>query len=360
MIDLNILAPRSIRYFGDLHPFRKWHKSLKEQGINVAFYDSHTDKNLPNSEYLLLHHRYFDTGIFSGWENSPEKGEEIRKFLTTIKTGVKKLIWFDANDSSGTTQFPIISHVDVFVKKQRLKDLNYYAGNASDLKNVKVWLHPEVPQKKFVPCPADQLYKIKLGWNIAYLDYRNFLLHYRVRKYLSYYIGYKLFPIHYTPVDADREYDVTFRGTVNYNSRQDPVNAQRSKVLKLLTTLPHKIATGGVVTRSQYLNELRTSKITISPFGYGEVCYRDFETFISGSVLVKPSMEHLQTFPNLFIPGETYVPVDWNLNNLEETIDRILSNYNFYKEIAANGQEHYQKYMNDAELFIRQVRSLLI
>lgn len=358
MINLNILAPASIKYFGDLHPFRKWERAFREQGIYITIYDSHTDKNLFNAEYLLMHQRYFDAGIFRGWETLSERGDEIRKFLTKAKREVKKLIWFDANDSTGTTHFPIISFVDVFVKKQILKDLDYYAGNESELKNTRIWTDPQAPNKKFSPCPPDQIHKIKLGWNIAYFDYRNFRLHHQLRKYLSYFISYNLFPIQYTPASTKRDFDLTFRGTINYNS-PNAIADQRTKVLELFKTLPYKIATGGAVDRSKYLSELRASKITISPFGYGEVCFRDFEAFISGSLLLKPSMEHLQTFPNLFVPDETYVSVNWNLDNLEEKLDDLLSNYNRYQEIAANGQDHYRKHIDNSEIFISHIKSLL-
>lgn len=99
--------------------------------------------------------------------------------------------------------------------------------------------------------------------------------------------------------------------------------------------------------------------MSISPFGWGEICYRDFETLISGAVLIKPSMEHLQTYPNIYIPNETYIPVDWNLSDLEEKLEDLLNNYTSYKHIAENAQELYKTNINSAQLFVDCVKRMI-
>src|SRR5690606_40487329 len=47
---------------------------------------------------------------------------------------------------------------------------------------------------------------------------------------------------------------------------------------------------------------------------YGEVCHRDFEAMAAGAVLVKPDSSHIRTNPEIYIPGQTYVPCkpDWS------------------------------------------------
>lgn len=359
MIDLKILAPPNIRYFGDLHPFRKWQKSLRDAGIRVEIYYDHTNKKLLNADRLILHHRYFSNGLINSINTANDTGGDLIKFLIRLKANVGKLIWFDAGDSSGTTQFPIIPFVDVFVKKQVLKDRSYYMGQLNEQKNFMVWSDKTAQQKKFTPCPAGELHKIRVGWNIAFNDYRDFVVHYKLRKYLSYYIDYNAYPIKYTTVNSHRPIDVTFRGKVNYVTTNKVVSDQRNKVLQLFNTLSYKIASGRNLGRSKYLKELTQSKVTISPFGYGEVCFRDFETFISGSLLVKPSMDHLDMFPELFTPNETYVPVSWQLDDLPETLDNIFSNYESYKQIASNGQERYKNAIEGPETFIEALKLII-
>lgn len=70
---------------------------------------------------------------------------------------------FDADDSSGTTQFLVIPFVDVFVKKQVLKDRSFYTGNPKETKNLMVWCDQNVEQKHFLPFPENQIHKIKVG-----------------------------------------------------------------------------------------------------------------------------------------------------------------------------------------------------
>lgn len=85
------------------------------------------------------------------------------------------------------------------------------------------------------------------------------------------------------------------------------------------------VASEGFVPKSKYMRELRRSKLCFSPFGYGEVCWRDFEAVAVGTVLVKPDMSHLETEPDIYRPFETYVPVRWDLSDLNERVRRALA-----------------------------------
>ena len=67
------------------------------------------------------------------------------------------------------------------------------------------------------------------------------------------------------------------------------------------------------------------SRICVSPFGFGEICWRDFEAILFGCLLVKPDMGHVRTQPNVFVPGLTYVPVRWDYADLEEVCAAYLA-----------------------------------
>ena len=60
-------------------------------------------------------------------------------------------------------------------------------------------------------------------------------------------------------------------------------------------------------------------------------------------------MEHLITWPNLYINKQTYLCFDWNFNNLLEIVESVLDNYNNYKEIANEGYNNYIKYTSSDE-----------
>jgi len=81
----------------------------------------------------------------------------------------------------------------------------------------------------------------------------------------------------------------------------------------------------GPLPLAKYLRELGCSKITFSPFGYGEVCWRDYESMALGSLLIKPDMSHLEVNPDIFIPYETYIPLAWDFSDFDEKVIHYLN-----------------------------------
>lgn len=351
MKTLKIIDWPSQRFYSETHPFYRWNSEFKENGIQIKFFNSHLDKNLPDSDYLLIHSRYFEKGKNIFTEQRQDLNYLIN-YLSEIRRTTTKLIWFDASDSSGTSDFAIIPYVDIFLKKQVLKDLNYYINPDSN-SELRIWLNEngsEKPDYPFPACPTDQLKKIRLGWNLGLNDYRYF--GYKMSR-LSNYLSYKLYPLKFTKTYVKRDLDLTFRGTIHKEENGfNKVMLQRQKTLKLLSELNLKIASGKPISKYKYWNELRNSKLSLSPYGWGEVCYRDFETFVAGALLIKPSMEHLYTYPDVYKPYETYFPVSWDLSDLPESLEYLSVNYDNYREIAHAGQQNYKNIISDGYSFV--------
>jgi hypothetical protein len=120
------------------------------------------------------------------------------------------------------------------------------------------------------------------------------------------------------------------------------------------------VASGFPIPKANYLKELRDSKISISPYGWGEVCYRDFESLIAGALLIKPAMSHLVTYPNVYLPNETYIPVSWDLSDLKEKLELIQANYSQHQQIAINGQELCKKISNDGDGFVHTILKAIV
>jgi len=118
------------------------------------------------------------------------------------------------------------------------------------------------------------------------------------------------------------------------------------------------IARSSKISWDDYWSELRNSKITVGPFGWGEICPRDFEAVICGSLLIKPSVEHLDTLPNIFISEKTYVPVKWDFSDLKEQCDYYLRNHAERNSIVKNAEREYAKYFQE-KLFIRKIGEIL-
>src|SRR5437867_7089727 len=96
--------------------------------------------------------------------------------------------------------------------------------------------------------------------------------------------------------------------------------------------------------RREYFHELRTARVGVSPFGYGEVCFRDFEIILAGAALLKPDMSHLETWPPLYLPGETYAAHRWDLSDLRHVVEDLLAG-DRWRQIAARAQRVYRRYL---------------
>lgn len=113
------------------------------------------------------------------------------------------------------------------------------------------------------------------------------------------------------------------------------------------------------VPRRQFFTELRRSKLCFSPFGYGEVAWRDCEAISYGAMVLKPDMSHLEFSPELFVPYETYVPVAWDFSDLEEKVRYYLENERERERIAENAFEVARSYLFERR-FVTQVASLFV
>ena len=110
------------------------------------------------------------------------------------------------------------------------------------------------------------------------------------------------------------------------------------------------------------------SKCVISPFGWGELCPRDFEAFINCGILIKPDMSNFETWPNWYISknngiyGPTYLPFKWDISNLKCQIEFALNRYQNQKQIAFEGQKMYEDYTvgnKSKELFAKRFMELV-
>jgi len=178
----------------------------------------------------------------------------------------------------------------------------------------------------------DMWKRIKLtGWNVGQLvpNYRNF-----------------------QDINPNKSVDICaiFQGKHNYNedhkSRNDlfytehrnglwdKLEPLKSKYNMIYDRLPFE----------EYIRNLWDSKISFSPFGMGEICFRDFECMQYGTIFLKPNQDIVKTIPNIYIAGETYIDIAYDWSNLEERIEYVLSNFNEVNEmINTNVREKFME-----------------
>ena len=116
--------------------------------------------------------------------------------------------------------------------------------------------------------------------------------------------------------------------------------------------------TGFGIRHDRFLRELRGSKLCFSPFGYGEVCWRDYEAVLCGAALIKQDMSHVETAPDIFVPFETYIPVAWDLSDFAEKVHWMLGDDVARRRIARNAFGVLQDYAR-SDAFVTQMAPAL-
>ena len=135
------------------------------------------------------------------------------------------------------------------------------------------------------------------------------------------------------PPASSRPIDLHARFAVGGTPWYQGMRGEAEAALNVLSDL--NVAKGEGVPLARFMVEMRRSKIGFSPFGYGEVCWRDYESVMAGAVLLKPDMSHIETAPDIFVPWETYVPVAWDLSDFEDTTRRLIADHALRDRIAA-------------------------
>lgn len=159
--------------------------------------------------------------------------------------------------------------------------------------------------------------------------------------------GHKNCPLNNFAIDfaQERPIDVFFAGTVkplNINENGVPLNPEepnlyqwhREQAVNAVNTLNHLntvvLGQGQALSYEEYIEVVKKSKIVVSPWGFGEFCYRDFEAMQCGAVLVKPDTSFITYLPNIYQNDITYVPCTADFSDLEQVIATILENFDKY------------------------------
>lgn len=339
-----------LSYKGDVDWFPLWYnnKNLKKEGIKIRFI------NYPSIKYdklfntVVIDSRIFDDILLKkNISKYEEYHNKIISFLENLRKKVDCVLWFDNTDSSGTPQFMVLPWVDRYFKKQLLKDLSLYKSNYYTdrfhidyyVKNYNLEKTKE-DIKGLDAIKLDMKYKkiITLSWNCSLWDYR--YSNYKFLRVLNLYS--RILKLKFVPPYKERK--ILFSANFSYKS-SNLFSFQRKELLKYLTRKfkNNQNISLGYVPYKIFLKNLRTSKAIFSPFLYGEICRSDFETFIFGSALIKPNMDHIITWPNIYIKNKTYIPISWKVEEWEIQIPKILEDQELLVDIATTGQDRYKK-----------------
>ena len=141
-----------------------------------------------------------------------------------------------------------------------------------------------------------------------------------------------------------RDIDISFVGKTQYGDLT--LERHRNQAVETLTKLdPMKFNVHCAVTKTQsvkpytkkrFYEIMLRSKAVLSPWGYGEVCIRDFEAMLAGAIVIKPDMSHLTTVPDFYRANETYIPCRRDFSDVEDLLNRVVDDW---KEFRAMRRE---------------------
>lgn len=305
-------------------------------------------REVPLEEYGRPEHPSDATVVcFQTQFDIPERA--LREHLALIRTRnpnarVVYLDWFAPTDLRLADMISPL--VDAYVSKHLLRDRAQYAQPSfgdTTLMDHYGRTFGLAHEEQYFPVPHRFWDQLHLGPSFATADFMLPVFDRGVRPKGQGWTGKR-------PIDLHAR--IAVGGTPWYQ-------AMRSGCAEAVAGLSEvRCVTGTGVRHDVFLREMRASKLCFSPFGYGEVCWRDYEAVMTGAVLIKQDMSHVETDPDIFVAGETYVPVKWDLSDFEVQVRRHLNDEVARHRIADAAFQRLQDYARSAR-FVDQMAPAL-
>lgn len=280
--------------------------------------------------------------IIPRWSEDPDELctwlKETRTQINQANLSDTKLVLLDTYDQTSSPHFQAFEHVDRYIKGKLLKDRTIYTHDS----------HSGFVYADFVAdtwgfdlkgwhfgsqIPPAHAHKLVCGWSLGITP--------QYRRLLN---STSTVRVPWSMRRIDLHQRTGGLGTPGKN--QQWYQFSRAKGIEAISLLASKfrLSPTGRVSTKRYFAEMCLSKAVFSPFGWGEICFRDYEAIACGCLLIKPDMSHLETEPNIYIPHETYVPIAWDYHNAVEQIEHYLSNPAKAKTLIANARQVLRDY----------------
>jgi hypothetical protein len=328
---------------------------LAQSGLDVRFF-FYAGAKIVDCDVLCINSKYF-----RDWHAT--RLSALFETLTRWGKKIKRIVWFDTTDGSGAPQFEVLPYVQLYAKTQLLRDRSqyyqpHYGGRIfTDFYHKRFQLQDD--DTTFSPTVLDptHAHKVTVSWNSAIgagwcRDYFSITPYHRFYRLLYRLAPQSLpwvpFPLKFgampfTAPGHDRP--VTLSARFNTSHKRKTIRFQREHLQELLKKRAIDLQP---LPREEYFSELRHTRIGFSPFGWGEVCWRDWDIISSGAALIKPSMAHLETWPDLYVPDETFISYAWDFSDFDEKLDAMLATPDRTRDIAQAAQKRYQATLSDA------------
>lgn len=327
-------------------PFRRFRSELRQQlGLVIRYLPISTAVSMPVQQVG----RYDLIGLKMSFQTPAAEALRITKLLKDAIAGSDcRLIIFDGDDDLNILWPDTLELADLYVKKHAYRDRCEYAVPRIGKSNLTDYVARNFGRsfaEDIIPAsvPFDPALTAKLfvGWNIGVDD-----------KIVG--VAQRMSP----SSSEGRRIDVASRAFAPPDLWIHPLRDPVARMLDAMSEEMRVSVPRNRVDQQEYYNEMLSATICVSPFGYGELCWRDFEAVLCSCLLVKPDMSHVETQPDIFIADQTYAPVRWDYSDLREVCQKYLADAKRRNSLIANADKTLRA-AQTAEWFIGRVRSML-
>lgn len=288
------------------------------------------------------------------WREDAQEAERVMRAIRQ-ENPLKTIVFIDPFDQTSSRYFGVLPYVNWFLKYQRLKQVSDYhkpfiGGTQLTDYLAHRWNWDLSGWHVGSTVPRGYEHRIVTGWNISTIPrFKDNLL---MPKFLQ---------------SHKKDIAVFCRLSYGPESNLEWYGKHRMEAIAALQPLAtdYPLAVSGEfdetkkISSRQYFNEIKRSRIIVAPFGWGETTWRDYEAVCFGGLLIKPNMDHIDTKPDIYIPGITYVPVQWDYSDLEEKCRYYLEHPEAANQIIQNAKEAYKAYFKQGE-FVRTIKRILL
>jgi len=294
------------------------------------------------------------------WREDPDQVVQVVQKIRQAHPQLK-IFFIDPWDQVSSRFFGVLPYVDKLLKYQRLKDVKQYrqpfAGGTvitDYLARQGYDLHGWHVGSEVPPGYED---RIGVGWNVAVAR--------RMERMLFRPLAWRLVKRQFRrkPKDIDVFCHLSY-GSIDAQEswctqyRMAAIAAARSLDSSYKLAVSGEFPEARTVSAKQYQDEIQRSRIVFSPFGWGETTWRDYEAVCHDCLLIKPQIDHIETTPNIYYPGDTYVSVRWDFADLAEKCDYYLHNPDEAARIITNARRVLESYFKQGE-FVKTIAALL-
>jgi len=338
MRSIHILTVHETKSEVYLFPLRVHQQKLKRAGLDFQYHYQILPETI-KADWVIVDCRW-------ARERFGSRKDEMSDFLRAVRKSCRSLAWLDTTASTSVGYPDVLPYVDLYFKGLLLKDRREYlkphysnrifADYYFRTRGIRDSREPP----SLVVSSESHLPKLRVLWNYSLAGFFGS----RARMFMSFrrFVPIPSFySIPFASPERTRPLDISCRLNLDYSQRES-ISFQRREVIRLLEAqfaFPKER-----ISRRRYEKEIRDAKIVPSPFGAGEINYRDFEVLAGGAALVKPDMGHLETWPDLFRKDETYICHAWDLSDVVGQIRRTLETGR-YLTIARRAQDLYRKHL---------------